>query len=737
MEKNFDFKRAESEINNRWLSGNLFRANANSGKQPFTTIMPPPNVTSRLHIGHAFGLTIQDAITRFKRMQGFEALFLPGADHAAIATEIKVIEELRRQGIEKKDLTRDEFLSHVNKWYEVYIREITDQMKRLGISADWSRFAFTMDEPRKKAVAEAFKRLHDKGLIYKGERIINWCSKCETAMSDIEVEHKPKEQTLYTILFKGEDKASDIAISTVRPEVVFNNVAIAVNPKDKRFTKIIGKSVSIPLTFEKVPIILDASVDMKFGTGALQITPANSAIDYEIAKKHNLGMRNNDLEEREVVVAKLKDAGLIVATKKHTSNVGVCYRCKTIVEPKLSQQWFVRMESLAKSAIEALNNGLAIQPKKFEKIYLHWLKNIRDWCISRQLTSGHPIPIEGETDVLDTWFSSALWPFSALSSGADYEFFYPTQVMVMGYDILFFWMIRMVFSGLEHTGKLPFNRVLFHGLVRDKTGAKMSKSAGNGIDPLEIINEYGADVLRFSLLYGTKLDRDPRYSVDKAVLARNFINKIWNATKFYLLLSKDSIDEATPKTLADKWIITKLSTLIKSITKKYEKFDFGVACVELQNFFWHDFCDVYLEEVKSQKSGYGVFRHVLTDYLKLLSPIMPFVTEEIYVNILKTGESLALSEFPTAGKTYPREKRQFDEILEAKREERALKEQKADEAVALAKRGAKIEMLKREIARSEGMIGNENFVARAPKKLVDEERAKLEQFKLELGELLN
>ena len=730
MEKNFNFKAAEAQINAKWENGEMFKVDAQSDKPPFTIIMPPPNVTSKLHMGHAFGLTIKDAIIRFKRMQGFNALLLPGADHAAIATEIKVIAELKNQGIERRDLTREQFLEHVQNWYQIYIGEITDQIKRLGISADWSRFAFTMDEQRKIAVRDAFLKLHERGLIYKGERMINWCPTCETAVSDIEVEHKPKQQVLYEIKF------GDLVISTVRPEVIFADAAVAVHPRDKRYKNMVGGFVTIPLTDTKIPIIADDSVDMKFGTGVLQITPANSHVDYEIAIKHGLEIPKIPLRPRGEVVRELTDAGLIVGQKKHTSNVGTCYRCGTAVEPTLSKQWFVKMDDLAKRALE---NAPTILPKKFIKIYQHWLKNIKDWCISRQLTSGHPIPIDGETDVLDTWFSSALWPFSTIDE-LDFKTFYPTQLMVMGYDILFFWMVRMVVAGQELTGQLPFDTVLFHGLVRDKDGKKMSKSLGNGIDPIEIIDEYGADALRYSVLYGTKLDRDLKFSMDRVVLARNFINKIWNATKWLVASTRGRDDYQSPRqrlvvptTLADKWMLTKLNTTVKSVTKKYEKYDFGVACVELQNFFWHDVCDVYLEEVKKQGSGYEVFELVLMKFLCMVHPIMPYVTHEIWQTRIGHPEdySVALQSWPNEWKemNFPKERKEFDAILAKRREVRAA----ADE---IALRDKKIAHLRREIERGEGVLANENFVARAPEKLVTTERAKLDENKKELTKLL-
>ena len=803
MEKNFDFKKAEKTINEKWLFGNMFRAEVNKEKKPFTIIMPPPNITSRLHIGHAFDLTIQDAIIRFKRMQGFEALLLPGADHAAIATEVKVVEHLRKQGIEKKDLTKQEFMVHVNKWYEIYTAEIVGQMKRLGLSADWSRFRFTMDDVTTKAVKEAFERLHKKGLVYKGERMINYCPRCRTALSDAEVEHVSKQQTLYNIKFPFGPK--ELIVATVRPEVIFGDAAVAVNPKDKRYLKHIGDEVFIPLTGKKIPIIADDSVDMKFGTGVLQITPAHSHVDYEIAIKHSMpiprlwqedgvfraqgigynshifnSLEGLSIEEaRKLTIEELKKQDLIAGEKKHTSNVGVCYRCACTVEPTLSKQWFIKMEQLAKPALEALGNGLTILPRKFEKVYAHWLGNIKDWCISRQLTSGHKIPIDGETDVLDTWFSSALWPFSTLGwpdNTQDFDYFYPTQTMVTAYDIIFFWVIRMVFSGMEYTGKLPFETVILHGLVRDMHGKKMSKSTGNGIDPLDIIEEFGADALRFSIIAGTKLDRDPRYGKDKATLARNFINKIWNAVKYYHVTMPSEQEHGLAEanlSLADKWILTKLDAVIKSTTKKYEKYDFGVAAHDLQRFFWHDFCDWYVEATKvsaDKKVTREVYRHVLLAFLKLINPIMPFITEEIYCEILREGEGLLRTSFPVPDKklVFYKDKKSFDKIIGLVGEIRAVKnvhpetkgvvvhgllqelgplveklsglkiemgrgqeafsvEPIIDKASLRAKADARIAVLKKEIERSKALLSNPGFVARAPKELQEKEREKLSE----------
>jgi valyl-tRNA synthetase len=725
VEKNFDFKSCETIIYKNWQENQYFRATPNKNKKPYTVIMPPPNVTARLHIGHAFDDTIQDIICRHKRMQGFEVLYLPGADHAAIATEVKIIDELKKQGIDKNTLTREQFMVHVDKWYEIYTNQIKDQIRRMGLSVDWSRFSFTMDKSCAAAVTEVFNNLYKKGLIYKGKRMVNTCPGCKSALSDAEVEYKTIDRIMYHIRY------DDIIVATVRPETIPGDVAVAVNPADKRYAKFVGKFVTNPMTGTKIPVIADEYVDMKFGTGALKITPAHDMADYEIGLRHNLEpiiVADLGDEARKKSVAHLKKTGALVAEKKYTGNVAVCYRCFRPVEPSISSQWFIAMQTLAKPAIEAVESGkLKIQPKKFEKIYLHWLKNIRDWCISRQLTSGYRIPIEGETDVLDTWFSSALWPFCTLGwpeKTEDFKYFYPTQTMVMAYEIIFFWAIRMVFQGIEHTGTLPFENLLLHGLVRDGQGRKMSKSLGNGIDPVKIIDEFGVDVLRFSIISGTKLDRDPRYSIEKATLARNFINKIWNATKFYSIMQDSQFNFKNLRP-ADEWILTKLNATIKSVSKKYEKFDFGVAANELQHFFWATFCDWYIEESK-QTSNREVFGHVIETFLKLVSPIMPFVTEQIWTNEFKKGKTIMFEPFPEANKKFNfKSAIKFDEYIEKKRQDR-------NAAGESEKNAARIKELENEIKRGNNILGNAGFVKNAPKELVSAERAKLEKYTTEL-----
>ncbi len=713
MDKIFDFQRVESELNNRWVSNNVFKATVNKNKKPFSIIMPPPNITSRLHIGHAFSDTIIDCIGRFKRMQGFEVLILPGADHAAIATEVKVVEELKKQGIEKKDLTKEEFMNHIEFWYKKYTKEICDQIKRLGISCDWTRFAFTMDDHSKDQVNKAFNKLHKDGYIYQGERMINWCATCNTALSDAEVEYSEVKRPIWTI------KYGPISVATTRPETMFGDVAVAVNPKDTRYKNLIGTMVDLPLTGRQILVIADDSVDMKFGTGAVKITPAHDNADNAMGEKHKLpairvinekGFLFGEyagkyadlsvLDARAKVIEDLDKLGLIQSKKEIVSNIGECYRCHNTVEPSISKQWFVRMKDLAQPAIDVLNNGLKLVPKKYEKIYMHWLNNIKDWCISRQLFSGHQIPIEGETDVLDTWFSSALWPFSTLNKNKeDFEYFYPSNVMVTAYEIIFFWVIRMVFSGIYHTDKVPFENVLFHGLVRDGQGRKMSKSLGNGIDPVNIIDKYGTDVLRYSLISGSRLDHDPRYDEDKAVKARNFTNKIWNATKF-VLAHKDNkmlvdvleaflklinpvmpfitqeiwqvlghttelaFEEFPQPVKGNKhWIITSLNKIIKGTTQKYEKYEYGIAANELQQFFWTDFCDKFIEECK---------------------PVQKPKVEKVVVE---------------------------------------------DPSI-------KINFYKSEIERAEKMLSNAGFVKNAPKELVESEKEKVAKYKALLYTLI-
>jgi valyl-tRNA synthetase len=673
-------------------------------------------------------------------MCGFETLLLPGADHAAIATEVKVTEMLAKQGIKKNDITREEFMKHIEVWYEKYTTEICDQFKRLGLSCDWTRFQFTMNDHNKEEVVKAFRKLHDGGYIYKGDRMINWCPSCKTALSDAEVEYRQFTRPIWTIKY-GEE----ISVATTRPETIFGDTAVAVNPDDKRYAHLIGKTVPLPLTDRKIPVIADSSVDMKFGTGAVKVTPAHDHADNEMGQRHNLpapkvidenGILFGELvgkyaglsimDARKAVAADLEAAGSIVKVKQTESSIGECYRCHNIVEPAISKQWFVKMQELAKPAIDVLNNGLTILPKKFQKIYLHWLNNIRDWCISRQLLSGHKIPIEGETDVLDTWFSSALWPFSTLNgNGEDFRYFYPTQTLVTGYDLIFFWIIRMVFSGIYHTGKLPFETVLLHGLVRDSKGKKMSKSLGNGIDPIEVIEQFGADVLRFSLISGSKLDRDPWYGMERAIKARNFVNKIWNAVKFYKNFTAFSCDA---------------ESVASNATKFCEKAGFTADEIDGNN-----------TAPRADSDRRNLIK-ILETFLKLINPIMPFITQEIW-EIMGHTNQIAFEKFPapekdnlpelnkiikTTARRYERfefgiaanELQQFfwgwfcDEYIER------LKPKKAKEKAAEAEnRDEKIAFYKQEIARCEKLLTNKGFTAKAPKSLIKQETEKLNKFK--------
>ena len=708
MEKSFNPAKFEAEIYKKWMDKGYFKADENSSKQPFTIVMPPPNITSKLHIGHAYGISIMDSIIRYKRMQGFEALLLPGTDHAALATEVKVVERLAEQGIKKEDIGREAFQVEMQKWYDEFGGKILSQFKKVGISCDWDRLAFTLDEPRCKSVRKSFYDLYHKGLIYQGSRITNWCTTCKTALSDIEVDYQNDKGHIWHIKYPIENTDKFIIVATTRPETMFGDVAVAVNPKDKRYKKLIGTNVILPIVNKPIPIIADSYVDISFGTGMVKITPAHDPNDYEIGKRHNLPLINvmnldgtmneaagkfaglNCLDCREKLVAELQSQGYMEKIENYSHNVGHCQRCHNTLEPIVTKQWYVKMDGLAKRAIEKVKDGtIKFHPKRFEKIYFHWLENIKDWCISRQLWSGHRIPVFtcekcGEQivemddptvcpkcgcnhliqdpDSLDTWFSSALWPFSTLGwpeETKSLEKFYPTDLMVTAYDIIFFWVARMIFSGLEYTDKEPFKDVLMHGLVRDELGRKMSKSLGNGIDPLDIIEKYGADSLRFALLIGTGVGMDSRFSYDKTENASNFINKLWNASRFVVDNVNKVNFEVKPLTelklgLADKWILTELNNTINTITKQYEKYDVGMACNTIYDFVWSKFCDWYIEaskpslyaEGEEQLTTLNVLVYVLDKILKMLHPIMPFVTETIYAELPDHEESIMVSNFP-------------------------------------------------------------------------------------------
>ena len=707
MNKTYNPSEIEDRLYKKWMDKKYFHAEVDRSKKPFTIVMPPPNITGQLHMGHALDNTLQDILIRFKRMQGYNALWQPGTDHASIATEVKVTNKLKEEGIDKEELGREGFLKRTWEWKEEYGGRIVSQLKKLGSSADWDRERFTMDEGCSKAVQEVFIRLYEKGYIYQGSRIINWCPVCQTSISDAEVEYEDQAGHFWHINYPivGTDKCIEIA--TTRPETMLGDTAIAVHPDDERYKDLVGKMVLLPIVNKEIPIVADSYVDKEFGTGVVKITPAHDPNDFEVGKRHNLeeiNILNDDgtinenggkfagmdrYEARKAIVKELEEEGYLVRIEAHEHNVGTHDRCHTTVEPMVKKQWFVKMSEMAKPAIEAVKNGdLRFVPGHFDRTYLHWLENIRDWCISRQLWWGHRIPayycdecgeivvakempsvcpkcgcthFTQDEDTLDTWFSSALWPFSTLGwpeKTEDLDYFYPTNVLVTGYDIIFFWVIRMVFSGYEQTGKCPFSDVLIHGLVRDEQGRKMSKSLGNGIDPLEIIEQYGADALRLTLVTGNAPGNDMRYSEKKIIASRNFANKVWNASRFMLMniekadLSNVSLADLTP---ADKWILSKANSLVKEVTDNMEKYDFGVAVAKLNDFIWEEFCDWYIEMVKprlyneedtTKAAALFTLKKVLTISLKLLHPYMPFITEEIFCSLQDEEESIMVSEWP-------------------------------------------------------------------------------------------
>ena len=862
LAKTYDPKGLEDRIYQKWLDNKYFHAEVNKDKKPFTIVMPPPNVTGQLHMGHALDETMQDILIRFKRMQGYEALWQPGTDHAAIATEVKVIEKLKEQGIDKNEIGREEFLKHAWAWKEEYGGKIINQLKKLGASADWDRERFTMDEGCSKAVQEVFIKLYEKGYIYKGFRIINWCPVCQTSISDAEVEHEDQDGFFWHINYPvvGEE-GQFVEIATTRPETLLGDTAVAVNPEDERYKHLIGKMLKLPLTDREIPVIADEYVDKEFGTGCVKITPAHDPNDFEVGKRHNLeeiNIMNDDAtinelggkyagmgryEARKAMVEDLKEQGLLVKVVPHSHSVGTHDRCGTTVEPMIKPQWFVRMKEMAQAAIDTLKEGnLTFVPERFDKTYLHWLENIRDWCISRQLWWGHRIPAYycdecGETivarempekcpkcgcshfhqdeDTLDTWFSSALWPFSTLGwpdKTPEMEYFYPTDVLVTGYDIIFFWVIRMVFSGLEQTGKTPFHHVLIHGLVRDSQGRKMSKSLGNGIDPLEVIDKYGADALRLTLITGNAPGNDMRFYWERVEASRNFANKVWNASRFIMMnLEKAEVPgemDLAELTGADKWILSKVNTLAKDVTENMDKYELGIAVQKVYDFIWEEFCDWYIEMVKprlysdtdsTKGAALWTLKTVLGNALKLLHPYMPFITEEIYCTLHPEEESIMISSWPVFKEewNFANEEEAVEIIKEAVRSIRNVRtgmnvppSKKAkvfvtaedekirkifengeiffaplahasqvivqkdktgieDDAVSAVTAKAVIympfaelvdvekeierlkkeeEKLTKELARVNGMLGNERFISKAPKAKVDEERAKLERY---------
>ena len=707
LAKTYDPSEIEDRTYAKWMGRKYFHPDVDRSKKPFTIVMPPPNITGKLHMGHALDNTLQDILIRYKRMQGYNALWIPGTDHASISTEVKVINKLKEEGIDKNDLGREGFLKRTWEWREEYGRTIVDQLKKIGSSCDWDRERFTMDEGCSEAVLEVFTRLYEKGYIYKGSRIINWCPVCQTSISDAEVEHEEQAGHFWHINYPIADGSGYVEIATTRPETLLGDTAVAVNPDDERYTNLVGKMLKLPLTDREIPVVADPYVDKEFGTGCVKITPAHDPNDFEVGRRHNLpeiNIMNDDAtincpgskydgmdryEARKAMVADLEAQGLLVKVEEHVHNVGTHDRCGTTVEPMIKQQWFVKMEEMAKPAIEAIKNGdLTFVPERFDKTYLHWLENIRDWCISRQLWWGHRIPAYycdecGETvvsktaptvcpkcgcthltqdpDTLDTWFSSALWPFSTLGwpkNTEELDYFYPTDVLVTGYDIIFFWVIRMVFSGYEQTGKCPFHHVLIHGLVRDSLGRKMSKSLGNGIDPLEIIDKYGADALRLTLVTGNAPGNDMRFYMERVEASRNFANKVWNASRFIMMnMEKAEIpDEIDLNTLtaADKWILSKVNSLAKEITANMDNFDLGIAVQKIYDFIWEEFCDWYIEMVKprlwndedeTKGAALWTLKNVLINALKMLHPYMPFITEEIFCN-LSDEESIMISSWP-------------------------------------------------------------------------------------------
>ena len=709
LAKTYDPKAIEDRTYAKWMGRKYFHAEVDRSKKPFTIVMPPPNITGKLHMGHALDNTLQDILIRYKRMQGYNALWIPGTDHASISTEVKVINKLKEEGIDKNELGREGFLKRTWEWREEYGRTIVDQLKKIGSSCDWDRERFTMDEGCSEAVLEVFVRLYEKGYIYKGSRIINWCPVCRTSISDAEVEHEEQAGHFWHINYPIADGSGYVEIATTRPETMLGDTAVAVNPEDERYQHLIGKTLKLPLTDREIPVIADPYVDREFGTGCVKITPAHDPNDFEVGRRHNLpeiNIMNDDAtincpgskydgmdryEARRAIVADLEVQGLLVRVEEHVHNVGTHDRCHTTVEPLIKQQWFVKMEEMAKPAIEAIKNGdLTFVPERFDKIYLHWLENIRDWCISRQLWWGHRIPawycddcgeivvaksapavcpkcgcthLTQDPDTLDTWFSSALWPFSTLGwpkQTEDLDYFYPTDVLVTGYDIIFFWVIRMVFSGYEQTGKCPFHHVLIHGLVRDSQGRKMSKSLGNGIDPLEIIDQYGADALRLTLVTGNAPGNDMRFYMERVEASRNFANKVWNASRFIMMNLPEDADldmaELDPAKLtdADRWILSKVNSLAKEVTANMDNFELGIAVQKVYDFIWEEFCDWYIEMVKprlynkedeTRGAALITLKTVLIRALKMLHPFMPFISEEIFCN-LSGEESIMISSWP-------------------------------------------------------------------------------------------
>ena len=725
LAKAYEPKEVEDRIYDFWMKGKYFHAEVDPKKKPYTIVIPPPNITGQLHLGHAMDETLQDTLIRWRRMQGYSALWLPGTDHASIATEAKIVEAMRKEGVTKEEIGREKFLERAWAWKDQYGGRIVEQLKKLGSSCDWDRLRFTMDEGCNKAVNHVFKKLYDKGLIYRGERIINWCPHCKTSISDAEVEFEEKEGSFWHLRYPLSDGTGYIELATTRPETMLGDTAVAVHPDDERYKALVGKTVILPLVNKEIPIIADTYVEQDFGTGVVKITPAHDPNDFEVGLRHELpvinimddgGVINENggkyagmpaLEARKQIIKDLDEGGYLIKIEPIKHNVGTCYRCGTVVEPRVSTQWFVRMEPLAKPAVDVVKNGeIRFIPDRMDKIYYNWMENIKDWCISRQLWWGHQIPawycdcgetivsetepkvcpkcggthLKRDEDTLDTWFSSALWPFSTLGwpeKTPELEYFYPTDTLVTGYDIIFFWVARMIFSGLEHMGEIPFKTVFFHGLIRDAQGRKMSKSLGNGVDPLDIIAEYGADALRFTLVTGNSPGNDMRFSEEKVAASRNFANKIWNAARFILMnIEGKDIGCALPEKLytSDKWILNRFNSVTAAVTENLEKFELGMAVSKLYDFIWDDFCDWYIElakirmngsDAESADSARRVLVWVMSNTLKLLHPFMPYITEEIWQTLPHEGEALIVAKWPEYDESlaFPAEAADMEKVM--------------------------------------------------------------------------
>ena len=805
MNKTYDPKSFEKRIYSKWLEKKYFSARPDPDKKPFTIVMPPPNITGQLHMGHALDGTVQDILTRYKRMKGFEALWLPGTDHASIATEVKIVEKMRKEGLTKEMIGRDGFMKRAYEWKAQYGGRIVEQLREMGYSCDWDRLAFTMDERCSKAVKEVFVRMYEEGLIYRGDRIINWCPCCKTAISDAEVEYETEKGHLWHLKYPIENSDKYIVVATTRPETMLGDTAVAVNPSDKRYTSLVGKNIVLPLVGRLIPIIADRYVEKAFGTGAVKITPAHDPNDFEVGIRHDLpvikvmnddGTMNenagkyegmDETEARAAVVADMDKLGLLLKTEDYEHNVGHCYRCHHTIEPMVSKQWFVRMKELAAPAIEAVRKkDIKFLPKRFEKTYLHWMENIRDWCISRQLWWGHRIPVYycddcGEMtvsreeikvcpkcgkpvcqdeDVLDTWFSSALWPFSTLGwpdKTPDLDYFYPTTVLVTAYDIITFWVSRMIFSGLKQMGEKPFSDVLIHGIVRDGQGRKMSKSLGNGVDPLEVIDEYGADSLRYSLVNGIAAGGDIRYSVDKMESYRNFMNKIWNASRF-VLMNCENVKikniEDVKLTLADKWILHELNSTVQEVTKNLDKYEVGLAAATLYDFIWSQFCDIYIEMSKTslysddenkRADTVSVLLYVLTSILKLVHPFIPFITEEIYDNLpVKDAEDIMISSYPeyTRKHVYSKAAGEINAVMKAIKSIRALRKdmnvsQTKKTAIYIVPSDGKEKMLKETAVYIEKLANGNEIVFGKPEVKSVSVVSDIAEFYIPLGELVD